>query len=416
MNRVTRSSADYARAGLLLGLPLLIIAMVASVLPWSGHALSTAAVVAGNDLVLRFVVLLLSYGLAGIAAYRRSGDAVAGTVAILLGAALGWAGWEWQSISIWLPLFSALVLVLTWPGERPALVAGGLVLVWALVDSSATWGALFLLGTAAGGARADARRRLLLACGGLAAATLLEVRGVDLGAVLLPAARPWVWVDGQAQTTFADPIGLALFALVLALLGLKFLRPARTPAGLAVLGVLGYLAWHTRSNGIWLSLAAVPVLADALSGTWLDAMLPARVVRSAILGAATFVGISLLFLASTLGPGLIGGTRLPADALSALPGSGLLMYRPAFEPTLLRVRARETLALARPSDSSGYRVWERIAADCDPATELARLQAEAAVLDPQQDAAVIATLQSDGWRTAWSGASAVVLSRPGASQ
>jgi hypothetical protein len=160
----------------------------------------------------------------------------------------------------------------------------------------------------------------------------------------------------------------------------------------------------------------VPVLADALSGDWPDLLLPARVVRSAIFSAATLIGINLLFLASTLGPQLIGGTLLPADALSALPDSGLLMYRPAFEPTLLRVRTRETLALARPSDISGYRVWERIAADCDPATELAGLQAAAVLLDPQQDASVITTLQSDGWHAAWSGAAAVVLTRPGTAQ
>lgn len=414
MTRVSRSNSILLRMLPVLGTALLVVAASVFALPWSGHALmDSSAALRSHGSVLRPVLLLTSYAFVAIAAYRRTGDAAASAIAMLFGAALGWAGWEWQTISPGWPLFSGLLLLLTWPGERPALVALGVVTPWALVHPGAAWAALLLLASAASGPRAESRRRLILALGGLVACALLILRRIDLYAIFLPEARPWIWAEGQAQNTLADPAGLALFILLLALLGLKLLRPTPPPAaGLAALALFGFLAWHTRSNGIWLGLAATPGLALALGGDWKETILPGRFARATILGIAMVVGVGLLVAASMIGPAVIGGMPLPAATLRTLPATGLIAYRPAFEPALLRVRSRPLLALARPADTSTYSTWQRIAANCAPADDLKKLQAAAIVLDPQADEAVIATLQGEGWHTAWSGAPAVVLLQP----
>lgn len=263
----------------------------------------------------------------------------------------------------------------------------------------------------------ESRRRLILVLAGIMACALLILRGVDLGNLILPEARPWIWAEGQAQNTPSDPAGLALFTLLLVLVGLKLLRPARTPGnGLVVLMVFGFLAWHTRRNGVWLGLAAAPIVAFVIGGDWKDTLLPQRLARATILTIATVVSCGLLYTATLSGPSVISGLPLPAAALDALPDTGLIAYRPEFEPTLLQTHARSTLVLARPADSSIYPIWELIATNCAPADLLQKLQAKAIVLEPERDTSVITTLQDQGWQIAWSGAPAVVLVQPGAVQ
>lgn len=411
MMRASRFRGLPAQLILALGLALAAVAVTALVLPWAGHDLRDTTILAQAP-VLRLILLLASYALVGLAAYRRSGDAAASAVAVLLGAALGWGGWEWSTLSPGWLLFAVLVLLQTWPGERPALISFALIIPWALLHPGAAWGALLLIASAMGGTLVESRRRILLLGGGLGACAILMLRGIDLRATVLPLVRPWVWADGQARNTLADPVGLAIFALILALLGLRLLRPGHNHTGLAALALFGFLAWHMRRNGLWLGLAATPVLTVALSGTWKAARLPGAYARATILAAATAVGGGLLVAASVIGPPAVAGISLPQAALQSVPTTGLIMYRPEFEPALLRVHSRSMLALARPADDSIYEIWERIAADCAPADELKNLQAEAIVLDPRQDATVIATLQTEGWQVAWSGAPATVLLRP----
>lgn len=411
---------DWSPLG--LGLALAVVAGVAATLPWAGYdnqalALLSASTSAG----LRLLFIVLSYLFVGIAAYHRTGDGWATAIAITAGAALGWSGWEWSALSPGWVVFGALVLLLNRRQRFTPLLAAAATVLWSLFDSTAAWGALLLLAYTL--TQRSGIERLQLGAGGLLGVGVLLARGIDPRRVLVPPARAWVWADGQATTSFGDPVGLALFLILVALLGLALLRGGKATGGnFVALAVFAALAWHARRNGIWLSLVAVPMIAATFAQ--MDPGLPedlrTRILCWSILGTATALSGGLLLLALAMAPPLIGGQPLPQAALEELPQRGTIVYGPEFAPTLVQARPHAGVTIVDRAHRSGaelnqaYSVWERVAANCDPLTELATLDARAVVLDSRQEAATIATLAADArWRVSWQDSNATVLTRRG---
>ena len=421
-----------------LGLALAGVAGVAATIPWAGYDNQAPALLSGsNSAVLRLLFILLSYLFVGIAAYGRTGDGWATAIAITAGAALGWSGWEWSTLSPGWVVFGALVLLLNRRQRFTPSLAAAATVLWALFDSTAAWGVLLLLAYTL--TQRSGIERLQLGAGGLLGVGGLLARGIDPRRVLVPPARAWVWADGQATTSFGDPVGLALFMILVALLGLALLRGGKATGGnFVALAVFAALAWHARRNGIWLSLVAVPIIAATFAGRhagrhaqrapgMTPGMAPdlpddilSRVPRWGILGAATALSSGLLLLALTMAPPLIGGQPLPPAALEELPQRGTIVYRPEFAPTLVQARPHAGLSIldrmlhSEAEFKQAYSTWERIATNCDPLTELETLDARAVVLDSRQEAATIATLAADArWRVSWQDSNATVLTRLG---
>ncbi len=399
------------------GWPLAVvaIAVVAGLLPIGGYSLPAGSRWSWDVLaVLRLGLLAAGYSLTGLASYQRTRDGWASAAAILLGAAVGWAGWEWSAATIGWSIFGALVLLLERLEARRLAAITTLAIGWALLDQSAAVGALLLAAHAVSRRDEPLRARLWLLVIALLCVATLVLRGVDVGAVVAPSARSWVWADGQAANTPGDPIGFTLFMGMLAFLGLWILRsgrPARTD--LVVIGVFVYLTWYARRHGVWLGLAAAPTLAACLTGgheRW------DRITRAGAMAA----GAGGLLLALIVGPTAIGGQPFSAHVIAGLPSAGILVYRPPFEPMLRRSAPLARLHLASaaaagPAEAAkAHEAWLRIETNCSPADELDRLRAEVVVLDPRADTQTIATLTSSGaWHVGAADQYAVVLRRGG---
>jgi hypothetical protein len=384
-------------------LAVLCIGVMAALLPiMSGGAVAVAKP-PDSSLFGRVALLIVAYGVAGIAAYRRSPAASAAT--LLLAAALGWAGWASSEASLGWLVFSTLVLLVDQPSRRKDAIAVALVVGWALFDDHAAWGALLLV---LGATHRWRERPIVPFIGGIAAVLLLWWRGLHPWTALLPPARPWLWIDGQASNKLGDPVGLALFGtLVLVAALLRFGRGAARP-NLLLLAVFGLLAWQSRRNGIWLGLVAAPVLAALLGD------LEPRFGRWAS-SAVAFIGAALLAMALMMGPTVIGARPLEQPILDGV-SDGTIIYRPHFERALHRTHPDANLLLANADDPQAMdEAWKRIAADCDPAGELDRLKADTVVLDSTLDRAPITTLAADRrWRLAAADSTATVFVRVGA--
>ena len=399
---------------LILGPALATVGGLAAYLPLAGYDLPAPGTFPLQEQAgtLRIVLLVLAYGLVSTAAYLRTRASWPVAVALLAGAAVGWSGWEWSSLSFGWGLFAAVVLLIERQSRRLTALAVAVVLAWAFFDDTASWAALLLI-TRSLGRRAGRGERLLCLGGGLLGLVVLQVRSVDLPRMYLSSERQWVWADGQAANKLGDPMGAALFIFLLLLLLLWLVRPVKpSTADLPSLAIFIFLAWHARRNGIWLGLAAVPTVAACLAGDWSR-------WRTVTLSAAQGLVLLALLLAYREGPALVGGVPLSAALTTALPPQGLVVYRPSFEPALRRIRPAEQLALATPNlviDEDGqparYTAWTRIETNCAPVAELERLQASAVVLDPAVDREVLDAIGANpGWRIGAVDATAALLLR-----
>ena len=401
-------------------LPLSLLALlgVARLLPTVGYDMPATLLAAPVHILTwsRLALLAACYGLVAAATFRRSRHTFASASAILCAAALGWAGWEWSSASAGWSVFAALVALLEWRGRWSTLFAGGLLLGWAFLESSAVWGALLLIAALLDRRDSEIRWRLLLVAAGVLGLAVLHLRDVDIGAALLPPVRPWVWADNQATNKLGDPAGFALFAGVLAFLGIVLTQSGRrAPLDLLRAGIFIYFAWQARRNGIWLGMALAPTVAACLAGC---------VGRSQLLaiGGVAVASAGLLLLALRTGGALIGGEALSPNIISLLPAKGTIVYRPSFEPALQSVRPAPNLFLAAASADEAsmtdvYDAWLRIETNCRPAQELDALTAQAVVLDSRIDTVPIAALTANGaWKVAADEHGATILLRAGAAQ
>lgn len=399
------------RTSVLLAIVVALIAIVsfAAYLPPTSYDFVLGSIGSRYAAPLRLSLLGLTYVLVAGATLQRSSSAWATALALLLAAAIGWAGWEWSTMSMGWPLFAALLFLLEHRGRRTAIAAAAIAIVWAAFVPGAIWGGLLLLAWGLGDIRSYRSTALIPIGAGLLVMSLLMARGFNVISLLIPPARTWVWADGQSTNTMADPIGFGLIAGLLALFGLWLLHPTKpSTTGLLAIGVFSYFTWVARRNGVWLGMSAAPFIAGCLSGNsirW----------QRLILGAGTVFNVGLLTLAVRAGPDLLAGQPLSSTILAALPHDGSIVYRPTFEPALRHERSPQYLALAQERQRiakghvAAYDDWLRIEAACASSDEIKQHDTRAVVLDPRADAQSIQTLTTDHWQIAASDQTAVLL-------
>jgi hypothetical protein len=289
----------------------------------------------------RTLVIVLSYGLLGWHALRRTAQGRAVAAALLLVVLAGWDNWTLrpQTLAL-LPAAAFVALLGEYQGGRAGVrwlaALPALMLVWVNTHGSFVLG-VGLLGLALLGAlldalprgapeAAEARGRLLPLAAALLAtglAVLANPRGPGIvgyvsGLTSNPAVQKWIleWQPPRSTFNMLDP-GFWFYVLLL-LIALLMARAPRRPSTTDLLWYAGtaWLAIGAVRNVMWFGLVMLPLLSDLIAQR-MRARPPVRLPGAfaacfgLLIGAGMVATLPWLTPARYLGP---GGAKLFAEA------------------------------------------------------------------------------------------------------